>query len=462
MVKNSKNNSLEALNKYISSARFLRPFYLFYKKNQNFQRYFYYFYLPNYFFIYLRGNKSIKNFITNLIHLSSIFTKNYWLYKSKCSYDLKKNFSSRSSVDKVFQNVFLIGGSRFGIDKSGHLLFLMGNPYRSPKDLFTNFLVDEEVSGHIKYFKENQSIYLNINHKSEIKYVKGLTVSSLNPNSNNFYHFLVEALFDLMCSINQGIKVDNIIVDEMLSERFLDIIRRIAPKIKIIKIRSFDLVKIENLLVFKDINFHFHWKRSGDSLDLDKRDKQFPNKSIAPNHYFNSAWLINLRDKFTEIFDDISGSDEEGLLPIKSIFLIRKSNIRNTINQEELIKFFNEKFVISIDPSKTTHSDLYSQLSRAKIVFMQSGAAVANALFCRPSTIFVCWQYVGPEQDISLFEDFLSALSIKQILIPAQLKRSAILNDSSTGIADLQKTDVTQADIICPLQELKKITDIFL
>jgi len=70
----------------------------------------------------------------------------------------------------------------------------------------------------------------------------------------------------------------------------------------------------------------------------------------------------------------------------KKIFLRRNSEIRNVVNATELERMFFSHGYSVVEPERMTFSQQVKLFSNAKIIAGSSGAALANIIFCPPTT----------------------------------------------------------------------------
>lgn len=322
----------------------------------------------------------------------------------------------------------LIGGTRF-ILKGDHMYFQCST--KALRQTLTNKLVLQE-SQHCNFvFQHYNTKIISIHTKVSKLVIKGNTVSCLHPCSNNFYHFCIEALYDLISSIIENKKIHNVVVNYEVPIHFLKIIKTLLPHVKMIRIKTSQLIFVEKLYSYADHNFQCAWSNNG---------------SFKPINYLNTEWLHKANKIFTSIVPNFSKTDQ----CINSIcILIRKSKHRITVNEKELAKVVFQKYHNStvIYPENNLHRTI-KILNESSVIMMQSGAAIANLMFVKKRKTVLLWQYMSKDNDLSLIT-LAQNLGHKVYAINAKpVFRSAVWH------ADL-KTKY-QADLFCNIDEIMK------
>jgi hypothetical protein len=330
------------------------------------------------------GEKIIK-LIKKLI--KKILRPNGRLY----SYDFPLNSLSYINSKKkfIFNNVRLFGNSRFAL--LDNQVFFISSNFNQSK-FIEEYLTDEESNKIIEVKNKTLSLIFLKPHSKELD---GNTVSLLHPNPNNIYHFLFEACFDLLEAHRLNIPIDNLIIDRQLNSKFYsflkEIIQVIYPKkeINIFKVSKYEKILAKNFISFPNKNSQIHWLRK---------------QKTKPMHYWNKIWLINAQKIFSTLYEKSSKRNI-------TLFLIRNSTVRNTLNERSIIDLLKKSYFIkTFDPAKKSFKSVSYYINSSSMIVGQTSAALANILFARKNKKFITWKYNGPEQNKSLMKELFSIL----------------------------------------------------
>jgi len=374
------------------------------------------------------GEKIIK-LIKKLI--KKILRPNGTLY----SFDFPLNSLSYINYKKnfIFNNVMLFGNSRFAV--LDHQVFFISNNFDQPK-FIEKYLTDEEINEIIKIKNNTLSLFFSNLHPIELQ---GNTISLVHPHSNNFYHFLLEACFDLFEAHRLNIPFDNLIVDSQLNSKYYSFLKKIiqafypGKEINIFKVSKYRYITIRNFISFPNKNSQVHWLK---------------NQETEPTHYWNKMWLINVQEILSNLYKKPSKRN-------KILFLIRNSTFRNTMNERSVIDFLKRSYIIkTFDPAKESFKSASHSFNSSSMIVGQSSASLANILFASQKITFITWKYNGPEQNKSLMKELFSILGHNLIELDA-----TPLMLQGAGF-DWQMYHITQANLyISPFKVLSAINE---
>jgi hypothetical protein len=347
-----------------------------------------------------------------------------------CTHEIVFNLSEvgRIQNDCVLDSAYLIGATRFILNES---LTLCAYLPHIP-DTFTKFFSKHELAEA----KETNFVRINNDHSnlsfrtsiSTKKPLLGNTISCLHPNHNNFYHFCVEALYDLILALDRNITIDNILVDHQLNKNMLHIIRSLCPKATIFRLKSGNMINAKKVILFKEHNFQGMWLKDG---------------SCDPLHFLNAQWLLRANSILSDLFRTA---------PRKSKFLCffqRKSGHRITLNEKSLqhaVKKHCNGDTKSLRPENSLKRTVMA-LKGSKILVAQSGASLANLLFVQNKLTVILWERRG-NNDQNL-NDFLKILGHQYKVVGATtvIRTHAFHPDILS---------LTQADLVADISSILK------
>jgi hypothetical protein len=327
----------------------------------------------------------------------------------------------------IFNNVLLFGNSRFIV--LDNQPYFISNNFSQPK-FIEKFLTDEESNCIIDIKNNTVSLLYFKVHSQKIE---GNSISLMHPCCNNIYHFLLEACFDLFEAHRLNISFDNLIIDRELNSKYYsflnEIIQAIYPKkkINIIKVSKYEKIEVSSFVSFSNKNSQIHWLR---------------NHKTKPMHYWNKMWLIHVQAIFSNLYKKCSKKN-------KILFLIRKSMVRNTINERLIIYLLKKKYIIQIcDPAKKSFRKVFYYINSCSMVVGQTSASFANILFAKQKKTIIAWKYNGPEQNKSLMKEFFLILGhtfIELDALPVRIKEPGL---------DWQAYHITQSNLYIPPEKV--------
>ena len=344
------------------------------------------------------------------------------------------------------KNCYVIGNTRFIISDHKKLFFSSNTVEGYDlKMLLQKWVLCEEDFGSCEYDTKSGKISFLIN-KSE-KFLTGNTISAIHYEANNLYHFLIECLFDALMAYKKGIKIDNIIINHNLINRFQEILQNLFPKAKLIHSKIRQIIIVENLVLFGNRNSQWHWLR--DKGELRNKD-ELKKRMFEGVNFLNANYLISLNNYLIEHLN--IKAKKRNTSKSQIVFIIRKSSFRNTLNQEAICKFLQNKYgenhnLLIVDPASISLAKMGQILSGADILICQAGAALSNILLSNKKNIHVVtWRHVDKNQD-SIYQKIIEILGHNYTELPALLCNATELKgDFAHHLAS-----ESQSDILAPI-----------
>lgn len=321
------------------------------------------------------------------------------------------------------KNCCVIGNTRFMILESKKIFFASNIiAGYSLEALLQKWVLCEEDFGNCEYDVKSGKISFLISGSK--KFLTGNTISTTHYEPNNLYHFLIDCLFDALMARDKGLKIDNIIINYDLIERFRNILHDLFPNAQLTPAETGEIITVENLITFGDRNSQWHWLREKEE---DGR------KAFEGKGFINHQYIEKLHDYLVKSLD-IKPVTPENRSSKKIVFIIRKSSFRNTLNQEALCQFLAHKCqnheLQIIDPLTVSFKEMGEILSAADLVFCQAGSALTNIIFANKKGLrVVTWRYFDKNQD-TLFQEIIESLDHKYLELPGLLCQSKMVDES--------------------------------
>lgn len=366
--------------------------------------------------------KSIRKSKSVIHQFFNLYKKHF--FNRKYEFFFRNNDLQGIDTNRVFENAYVVGGTRFIMAKSGLLTFFKASS-KQIKYLFKRkaFLQEERDNEFVSQDYNNQQIKIQL--KVSTISIKGNTISCLHPASYNFYHFCVEALYDLILALYHKIKIDNVLVDCNIPRKYRMLIKLLSPGSKIITVKNAETINIEKLYAYALPNIQCLW---------------FRNSTTKPLNFINPKWFNIANGTFSRLFSAGSGVKKNLISIIK-----RNAKHRITINENLIIEEVYKKYsdVIVLSPEKNLKKTV-NTLNNTKVLLMQSGAAITNLLFLRKKIKIILWQNINHNNDLSIL-DFARSLGHEVKVVHAKpiLRKAAWHPDLKS---------IYQADLICDIK----------
>jgi len=349
-------------------------------------------------------------------------------------------------------NCQIIANTRFVIDGIDKLFFTSGEvPNYSLQQAAQKWKFCEEDFQSCIFNKEKNEIIFRI--KSAEQYLTGTTVYASNYEPNNLYHFFMDCIFDAIFAKDKGIKIDNIVTHKSLIPRFREILTKLFPEAKIINAETGEIVTVEKLILFPKRNVQWHWIRKN-SAD----EKQ---TSIG-RHFFNEEYLRSLQKTLFAAFEIKPGEQNSDRAKMIT-FIPRKSNFRNTLNQDELENLLRNKCpakqLTILDPATASFSEIGTILSKTDLLICQEGAALFNIIFANKINMAILtWPLFDKTKQDSIYEEIANMLHHKFKTIPASWHQ--VKCDEKNGFSEYLSSE-SLSDLIVPLDLVEQFLNDF-
>lgn len=230
----------------------------------------------------------------------------------------------------------------------------------------SEYYIQEEVIVDVAFNDENNKIAERI--QTIEKRVHGKWVSLLSPCNNNYMHFISETLPTLNKTICEKSNF-GILLDWDTPNSCIEAISLLSDNSPIKFIARGEGVRIEKLIVSKEISISFWWPRK--------------NNGLRGQYSFDKESLLNIRNKILSYYK---------IEPSKNynLFIPRNSAFRGMLNEIELKDFL--RLQTSLE-EKYIGESLKSQVilfSSINILLTQAGALLANIMFMPKGSKVIC------------------------------------------------------------------------
>ncbi len=188
----------------------------------------------------------------------------------------------------------------------------------------------------------------------------------------NYAHWLTEVLprIHIFCVVQQRTDID-ILINDGLHKNLLESLRLVAGDVrKSLPIPAGSCLLVQHLSLTSVTGYVPFERRT-------HRLKSHSHGRFSPNA------LLSMRKHILNTLNDLQN------LHAKKIYIRRNSSIRNITNTIEIEKILAEHGFSIIEPEKLTFSQQAALFFNAEIVVGATGAAMANLIFCRPTTKIV-------------------------------------------------------------------------
>jgi hypothetical protein len=243
-------------------------------------------------------------------------------------------------------------------------------------------------------FRENNSLCFY-----EIDYSSWRSVDSLVmiPFSINWYHFLVEGLAPLLTRL-KNISPAPVLVDYRCPKNIIELLE-LATGYKP------EILGIHQTVLSKQVDIIQDWRFKERFVFSERSDD------------------LGLIREFLNSFDN---KHEEGLssgiqsMRAEIVFLRRPPGLfRQIHNIEDALRYLSNKGILVVEPSSIEFRSLARILNQARIVIVETGAAVTNLLVCNAETVVI--EIQPTNLDHHFWSSFFLELKLQHIPIEAPL-----------------------------------------
>jgi capsular polysaccharide biosynthesis protein len=185
----------------------------------------------------------------------------------------------------------------------------------------------------------------------------------------NYAHWMTEVLprIHLFCHTGASLEIP-LIVNEGLHRNLMESLRTVAgDKREIMTLPTSASVKVEHLSLTSVTGY----------VPFERRSNRPKNHSHGQ---FSRFALLSLRQHLQGKLNTLSDSS------IRRVYIKRNSGIRNITNAREIEDLLVAHGFSVIEPEFLTHAQQVALFSNADVVVGATGAAMANLIFCKPST----------------------------------------------------------------------------
>ena len=364
--------------------------------------------------------------------------------------------SSLSTIDEDINltNAQIISNTRFVVDAQGKIFFTSGSLANQSlaESLKKWIFCEEDFKSCICDLKENT---ISLRVKKAEKFIRGNTIYASNYEPNNVYHFFMDCIFDAVLAKAKGIKIDNLVIHENLSDKFRSALLTMFPQANHVNGANGEIITAENLILFGKRNVQWHWLRKGDEEGKKLSDGR---------QFFNSHYLQTLRNILFTSFNIKARENYETNAAKKIVFLPRKSDFRNTLNQKAILEFLKIKCagheLIILDPITASFGESGNILSNSDLFICQEGAALFNMIFANSDKMqILTWPFFDATKQDSIYQDIAKILGFKFTTLPAFWLKS---EKNFSGDFAPHLASESLSDLILPIDLIDKFLTEFL
>lgn len=411
---------------YLKTVDFFKKYfpskvYTFLKRNRLIQKYTNYFFYASY--------QTFYSLSSRIYHLKNILSAKTNSFEIIC---LKNYCDSRKKLTKV-----IFGPERLNItlsaieSKSLQPILLQGSKEEFPQ-IYSAMLVDVIVLGYGSFYclAEGLAISSDLleiesdllheeNHKKSIVDLSSKKVSYINRGveegaleeavsflscvSSNYSHWLTEVLpkIAIFC-LDNGNKNIPILLNAGLPHSILESAGLIAGlDRRFIFVGQHQKIRVSKLHLISTTGY-IPYERRFFSEDPSIRNDRFSGA-------FSANAIRLMRDSVFQLLsvDDYFPKD------LKKIYIRRSSPVRVLINQREIERMLEGLGFFVIEPEKYTFSQQVKIFQNAEFVVSPTGAALANAIFCKPFSRVIVLMAAHPDMIYGYWSNILEPLKVR-------------------------------------------------
>ena len=286
-----------------------------------------------------------------------------------------------------------------------------------------NDLTFEEKNHHVIFNKKYSKVKL-INIKNMSDLILPVAASFLDGCSNNYAHWMSEVLpkILLFCQ-NENFDEIPIIVDADLHQNIIDSLLIVTGKTRTIyMLRRKISLRVKTLYMFSTVGYVPYGVRE--------------NKDYERFHgVFSKQALLNLQRTLNSYSDFNTKYD----FPDK--IYLHRSGPRNLSNFKDVKKLLCEKGFVHVETNNLSLLQQFYLFKNVREIVSPSGAALANAILCKPGTIIYILMGQHPNMIYRYWFNMLSNLGVDvKLILGMQVNDSNndIHTDYSIEIVDLE------------------------
>jgi capsular polysaccharide biosynthesis protein len=219
------------------------------------------------------------------------------------------------------------------------------------------------------YFKRLNRLF--VIHPDLIPLCIPKAAAFLDACAHNYAHFITEVLprINLFCSREEYADIP-LIIDDQLHKNILEAIATIVGSSRRVYLLPIGRsIRCNTLLIISATGY----------VPFDQRNSRLRNTQQGQ---FSYKALKHLREN-PALATSMPNNNSTHL---EKIYVKRDSVVRRLINAEEVEDILRLHGFTSVDPGKLSFREQVSLFSHAKVIVGATGAAMANAVFCKPGT----------------------------------------------------------------------------
>lgn len=231
--------------------------------------------------------------------------------------------------------------------------------------------LSEELHNRVFISRNPLKNFIMITGLTKMKKLKPIQLEKaanfLDACSENYAHFITEVLprVEYFCSVKEYASIP-LIIDEALHPNLYKALECIAIDRKIYLAPNHYPISIKKLYATSSVGY-------------------IPFGSISSNNnrhgFFNSEIMSSMREKILKSVN----TKRESSLKCK-LYIARHSDVRKLVNQKEIVSLLMRNDFEIYDPSLYSFKEQVEKFNEASLVIGETGAALANLMFCKPDT----------------------------------------------------------------------------
>ena len=222
-------------------------------------------------------------------------------------------------------------------------------------------------------------------------------------HERNYFHWLVECIPKLLYLDSLGLFTDYpLIINRDLHpnlRRALDLVN--VNERPIIEVAKNKIYSVQDLIYISD---------------LSRIKDRSLGKADPSDVLISKKWLNQLAEKMLETVNPVSSKEFE------KIFIIRKSKLRELTNARQIEKKMRDKGFHVLLPEEYTFDEQVEIFANARVIFLATGAACTNLLFCRPGTQARIFNPTHPNANLYVFNQIANARGVELKFLLGQRK----------------------------------------
>ena len=219
----------------------------------------------------------------------------------------------------------------------------------------------------------------------------------------NYFHWLVECIPKLLY-------LDSL---DLFTDYPLIITQRLHSNLR----RALDLVNVNERPIIEVSKNNIYSVRDLIYVsDLSRIKDRCLGKASPSDVLISKKWLNQLAEKMLKTVNPASSKE------FKKIFIARKSKLRELTNSRQIEKKMLDEGFQVILPEEFTFDEQVEIFANARVIFLATGAACTNLLFCRPGTQVRIFSSNHSNANIYIFNQVANARGVELKFLLGQRK----------------------------------------